>query len=145
MARGGRRAGNRGAAYGNRTDLHTPLPPSAPNGLPYGARGELISAQRQVPMAPAPGAGMPQQAPPQQPSVIPGMHGDFLRPTERPNEPVTAGIPMGAGPGPEALTGVGAGGFGHAATADLLTQLAAVPGAGDDVRALANYAQQGRG
>ena len=27
----------------------------------------------------------------------------FLRPTERPNEPVTAGIPLGAGPGPEAL------------------------------------------
>jgi hypothetical protein len=26
-------------------------------------------------------------------------------PTERPNEPITAGIPLGAGPGPEALGG----------------------------------------
>jgi hypothetical protein len=25
-------------------------------------------------------------------------------PTARPNEPVTAGLPMGAGPGPEAMT-----------------------------------------
>ena len=27
----------------------------------------------------------------------------LFAPTERPNEPITAGIPMGAGPGPEAL------------------------------------------
>lgn len=28
---------------------------------------------------------------------------DFTRPTERPDEPVTAGLPTGPGPGPEAL------------------------------------------
>ena len=69
----------------------------------------------------------------------------FLHPTARPNEPVTAGLPLGPGPGPEAITGVGAGGFGHSATADLLSQLAAVPGAGPDVANLAAYAQQARG
>jgi hypothetical protein len=29
--------------------------------------------------------------------------GDLHRPTERPSEPVTAGAPIGAGPGPEAI------------------------------------------
>jgi len=28
-------------------------------------------------------------------------------PTERPNEPITAGLPMGAGPGPEAMAPIG--------------------------------------
>jgi hypothetical protein len=34
---------------------------------------------------------------------MPGGAGDLHRPTERPGEPVTAGAPIGAGPGPEAL------------------------------------------
>ncbi len=47
----------------------------------------------------SPGLGSPpSQAP------APGSLGNFLGPTQRPGEPVTAGIPLGPGPGPEALT-----------------------------------------
>jgi hypothetical protein len=35
--------------------------------------------------------------------IPPGAMGPLDRPTERPNEPVTAGSPFGPGPGPEAL------------------------------------------
>lgn len=31
---------------------------------------------------------------------MPGAAGNYLRETERPDEPVTAGIPLGPGPGP---------------------------------------------
>lgn len=148
MARGGRRAGTKGAVYTNRSDLRSgPLPLAAPRGLPYGDRAKLIAAQRAVPMGPppsaAPGPAAPS-TPPGAPAPEPGSL-PFTHPTQRPNEPVTAGLPMGPGPGPEAITGVGAGGFGHSATADMLSQLAAVPGAGSDLKALASYAQQGRG
>jgi len=47
---------------------------------------------------PAPAATM-QGAAAQEP-VVP-----LYAPTQRPNEPITAGIPLGAGPGPEALGG----------------------------------------
>jgi len=47
---------------------------------------------------PAPAAAM-QGAAAQEP-VVP-----LYAPTQRPNEPITAGIPLGAGPGPEALGG----------------------------------------
>lgn len=33
--------------------------------------------------------------------------GAFTRPTEAPDEPITAGLPMGAGPGPEAIPSIG--------------------------------------
>lgn len=141
MARGGRRAGNKGTAYSNRSDLHQPMPPAAPTGLPYGARGQMIASQRAVPMRPAPS---PQPAPAPQGAPLPGAM-PLLRPTERPNEPVTHGLPVGPGAGPEAIQGVGASGFGHSSTADMLSQLAQVPGASQDVANLANYAQQARG
>ena len=106
MARGGRRAGAKGGNYPNRSDLRTP---PEPTGLPYGDRAKLNAARAAVPMGPPPaaaapsggGAGLPPQAAPAGPSP-----GDlpFLHPTQRPNEPVTAGIPQGPGPGPEVLT-----------------------------------------
>lgn len=68
----------------------------------------------------------------------------FLHPTMRPNEPVTAGLPVGPGPGPEALSGIGAAGMGQAQTADTLSQLARMPGAGPELANLAAYAQAGR-
>ena len=64
----------------------------------------------------------------------------FDHPTQRPNEPVTAGLPVGPGPGPEANIGVGSAGMVHQNVASLLTNLARVPGATPDVAALANYA-----
>jgi hypothetical protein len=108
MPRGGYRTGRRGARYPNRTDLHTPLAPAAPAGLAYGQHQALIDSQRQMPMAaPATAAPTPPTAAPPGPSaappVLPGSLGAFDRPTERPGEPVTAGLPIGPGPGPEAL------------------------------------------
>ena len=46
-----------------------------------------------------------QQAIPlhQEPTVRPGGMGSLIRPTERPNEALTAGAPIGPGPGPGAL------------------------------------------
>jgi hypothetical protein len=40
---------------------------------------------------------------PQAPVIAPGSLGNLDRPTERPMEPVTAGNPLGMGPGAEAL------------------------------------------
>ncbi len=112
MARGGRRAGNKGTSYPNRTDLQgAQLPVSAPTGLPYGDRAKLIAAQRAVPMgsappaAPSPAGGGGSSPPPAAPSPGPAPGTlPFTGPTQRPAEPVTAGLPLGPGPGPEALT-----------------------------------------
>ena len=144
MARGGRRAGNRGPAYANRSDLRSSLPLNAPTGLPYGDRQKLIQAQHAVPMAPAPA---PQTAPaapaaPQTPTPPPGAL-DFLRPTERPNEPVTAGLPIGPGPGPEAL-GPLAQNAGGSTVRGLLESLAASPNATPEIQALASYSRSGK-
>lgn len=146
MARGGRRAGTRGQAYPNRSDLRAALPLNAPTGLPYGDRQKLISAQRTVPMAPAPAPApaAPQGPPaPAAPMPVPGGAGDLLRPTERPNEPVTAGLPMGPGPGPEAL-GPLTQNAGGSTVRGLLESLASSPNATPEIRALATYSQGGK-
>lgn len=101
MPRGGRRKGAVGKTYGNRTDLNGPKPPGMPlpvqaaPGQPYGARKQQEDAQRALPMA----SGQPLPSPTQVPSLA--------DPTTRPSEPITAGLPMGLGAGPEALTGLG--------------------------------------
>lgn len=101
---------------GNRTDLLTPKPaietPGQPNGqpitvptgLPYGENQALASAQAAVPLPsaqtpqapPNPAGGAPmdltsalQAAQQMQKPDLP----NFSRGTERPNEPVTAGLP----------------------------------------------------
>lgn len=88
MAGGGPRVGAPGASYTNRSDLQTgPRQPiKAASGQGYGERKAQEDAQKQIP--------------------LPGSLGDFHRPTERPDEPLTAGMAGGAGPGPEALTAV---------------------------------------
>ena len=48
-------------------------------------------------MTPSPAAPAPIVPP------GPGELGDPLRPTERPNEPITTGLPFGPGAGPEVL------------------------------------------
>lgn len=84
MPRGGRRTGTQGKAYSNRTDL-------AQN---YGSQGNPATGGQTAPAEQAfflgPIIGAEQ---------IPNI-GD---PTSRPNEPVTAGISSGPGPGPEAI------------------------------------------
>lgn len=90
MPSGGVRQGTPGKAYTNRSDLNVSRQPAAaPTGQPYGARKASEDAQRTIPL-------------PAQPQVVP-----FDAPTQRPDEPVTAGLPTGAGPGPEALQPMG--------------------------------------
>lgn len=90
MPRGGARQGTPGKAYPQRVDLSTVKPPiAAAPGQAYGKAKEQIDAQKAVPI----------QAPP---PLAP-----LDRPTDRPDEPLTAGMPIGAGPGPEVLPAFG--------------------------------------
>jgi len=77
------------AAYGQRVDLNNPV-----NRQQYGDKKKLADAQRAVPVASSPNVSAPVARP------VPGERGSLTRPTERPNEPITAGAPFGAGPGP---------------------------------------------
>jgi hypothetical protein len=90
---------------------------SAPTGLPYGQRQELIQGQRVAPMA---GGGGQLPAAPASPRqrwdgamgalaghMPPGV-GPITEGSRRPNEPTTAGLSTGPGPGPEILQGAGA-------------------------------------
>lgn len=97
---GGPREGAPGANYPNRTDLSKPKQPvMAAAGQTYGSRGMQEDAQRAVPL--------PAPAPPPTPSargmVTAGPLTPLNAPTQRPNEPVTHGLPVGAGAGPEIL------------------------------------------
>ena len=84
----------------------------------------------------------PRSAPRSGPGILP-----FLHPTNRPNEPVTAGLPTGAGPGPEALTGVGAIAANQAVEQgtlkNLLATLANAPASSSAIRDLAAVAGAG--
>lgn len=84
--------------YSNRTDLQNPtkkVARQAAKGQGYGEAGKQLASQQVVPMAPPPTvAGSAPSA------VAPGSLGAFNRPSERPNEPLTAGASFGAGPTP---------------------------------------------
>lgn len=93
---------------GNRTDRPSTLPTSAVPSKQYGQKAAELVAQKQVPMASgdllpggAPAAPQPPagQAPPPQP----GGMAPLDAPTNRPNEPVTAGASQGPGPGMSAI------------------------------------------
>jgi hypothetical protein len=104
VPRGGARQGEPGKAYPNRKDLTQA--PSAAKGQQYGKATEQMTAQKVVPLpqsSVAAGAG-PSHAQATRPA--PGAVA-FDRPTDRPSEPVTAGLPFGPGPGPEALGPMG--------------------------------------
>lgn len=114
MPRGGRRSGSAGKTYSNRTDLNTsrgPLPVRAATGQQYGKATEQMAAQRALPMGPPPGpavappmaAGAGGATPPAPAGPLPGELGPLDAPTSRPGEPVTAGVPVGPGPGTEVL------------------------------------------
>jgi hypothetical protein len=126
---GGARQGTPGAAYNNRSDLRTQKPAAA-TGQEYGKAGGQLAAQAAVPMA-GPQAGLPTPGPDpmgaaasfQMPSF-----GAFDRPTERPDEPLTHGAPVGAGAGPEILPGMGGGPTGMAG---LLRTIAGAVGSSD--------------
>jgi hypothetical protein len=66
----------------------TDLPPNTVPGQGYGEQAEQRRQMQALPMGAQPGLEPP-------PSLT--------APTARPNEPVQAGLPIGPGPGPEAL------------------------------------------
>lgn len=103
--RGGRRQGQPGKPYPNRSDMRQA--PRAIPGQTYGQAGQQLAAQHAIPLpaqASPPSAGGGGAAPP-----APAPGGAPLTPidapTQRPGEPLTTGIAGGAGPGPEALQG----------------------------------------
>lgn len=91
----------------NRTDLAGDTAPSLPvtavPNQPYGEAGQQRAAQKAVPMGtPATPTAVPVASVSRQPSPPAGSL-PFLEPTQRPHEPITAGLPFGPGPGPEVM------------------------------------------
>jgi hypothetical protein len=90
MPPGGTRTAKAGATYANRADL---------NGSADATYGDGVNAQTvrtatpNTTRTPSPSMGG-------QPMAPPGAIGPLDAPTDRPNEPLTAGLPIGAGPGP---------------------------------------------
>lgn len=87
--------------------------PNVASGQTYGRRAEQQAAQRALPVGPPPpsAAPAPMTAPAAAPAApmgpLPGSLTPLTAPTARPGEPVMAGVPMGAGPGVEALGALG--------------------------------------
>lgn len=77
-------------------------PARAPQGQPYGEAKAQIDAQQQIPL-PQPQQGAPQAAGPSGAAAangVPYQPVPLFDPTERPDEPITAGLPFGPGAGP---------------------------------------------
>lgn len=77
--------------------------------------------------------------------AVPGAAGGFHRPTARPTEPVTAGLPSGPGPGPMSNPVLAQGQSADQTVGDLLNRLAAQPGASANIRAMADTVNAGKG
>lgn len=91
MASGGPRVATPGKSYSNRTDLGA-QPITTATGQPYGAAGAQRAQQAAVPLPQAgvgPGAGGVAALP------VPGANGGLYRDSERPGEPVHAGLDQG--------------------------------------------------
>ena len=100
---GGTRQGTPGKAYGNRTDLNAPKIAEF-RGQPYGQRQQQVQAQQTSNAAIGQMQARRDQMTPPPVGPGPGQLGDLLAPTAKPDEPLTAGVPFGPGPGPDALT-----------------------------------------
>lgn len=83
-------------AYSNRTDLNNAMNKKVAvqtaTGQTYGKASEQRRAQQAMPIGASPADVAPSQG------VAPGSLGAFNRPTERPTEPITAGVNFGDGP-----------------------------------------------
>jgi hypothetical protein len=81
-------------AYPNRTDLNNAMNPKVAvqtaTGQTYGKATEQRNAQKAMPMGASPADARPQ--------VAPGGLGAFGRPSDRPDESITAGVDFGDGP-----------------------------------------------
>lgn len=83
------------ADYPNRSDLRNAATRKvAFKGQTYGEGASQSRSQQMV----SPGSAPADQQAQQMSRPVPGAGGDLLRPTERPNEPITAGADFGAGP-----------------------------------------------
>ena len=96
MARGPLAGASGPGKFSKRTDMNLPS-------ASYGEGVETQAIKQGAPMAKTPGVNPTSRsdmgmAPSQLARVTP-----LYAPSERPDEPVTSGIPMGAGPGPEVL------------------------------------------
>jgi hypothetical protein len=69
------------------------------SGMPYGQGQEMMTQQQSAPMAGPSQAATSTPLGATMPPVMP-----LTAPTERPDEPLTAGMDFGAGPGSEALS-----------------------------------------
>lgn len=93
-------------AHSRRTDGGPAQVISTMGGQDYGQRSADQAAQQAAPMAGTAPMPDPAQVSPQGQQMLsnqPYSGGDFLRPSERPDEPITAGADFGPGPGSEAL------------------------------------------
>ena len=71
------------------------------SGMPYGENAEFNTMQGMAPMSASPSARSPRASARSAAATGGGMSATPLfAPTERPDEPVTAGAPFGPGPGP---------------------------------------------
>lgn len=118
--------------FSERTDLSEP--PVAQGvyvdrGLPYGTRGRIERGQR---AAPLPNRRVRPRIS-ERAQVESPLAQLLLRPTIFPDEPVTAGLPIGAGAGPEVLP--------RRDRPSLVQLLAALPGASEEIKALAEELQ----
>ena len=89
--------------YPNRSDLRNPvgkIAKTAATGQAYGQASAQLAAQKAVPMGAAPTDAPPAPPTQQGPPIAPGSLGPLTRPTDRPNEPLTAGASFGPGPTP---------------------------------------------
>lgn len=82
MPRGGKRKGTPGKGYSNRTDLQ----------MTYDNASQSAAA-----------GGMQPEMAPSRPSQFPEDTPMLTDPTQRPSEPIAAGLPVGPGPGPEGM------------------------------------------
>jgi len=145
---GGSRDGTPGTSYPNRSDLSKPKQVAIP-GQGYGVQAQQIADQQALPVASSSTATPPVSAP--ETTSSPGLAAAAAfempqgltpvdAPTERPTEPLTAGIQSGPGPGPEVLGSV----FNPGTAAALLAYLASQPTATQGVKDLSYKVGQPR-
>lgn len=113
---------------------------AAPTGGEYGSRKASLDLQRAVPLPQTPPPALAAGAAPvyAQPGAT-----DFAGDSAAPAEPVTAGLSVGPGPGPESLVGRVAPSAGLEAAAfkvDVLRSLATLPFASPEVKLLLKQA-----
>lgn len=104
-SRGGPRQVAVGVHTPNRRDLQAPGQRITPSNLPASQNyGQGVQQARALSVVPTPSVRPSQPtSSPRQTQLAPGDVPGLSDPTANPNEPVTAGLPIGPGPGPESL------------------------------------------